>query len=600
MSLLRELFIRIKGDTKDYNKKVDGVDKKTNSLTKNIAKYGMAIKGAFLAAAVAVVAFAKKAMEAYDQQVKAEASLTAALGGREDMMRRIAMTASDLQKRTLFGDEKSIEAASRLAQNIGANEKAIKQLLPLVADFASAKGMDMATTADLVGKTLASSTNLLSRYGLQIEGAVGSTERLESATRALEKAFGGQAEAAAKAGLGPLTQLKNIIGDYTEELGKAIVKSEQWAKTIEMAAKWMEVAQLAAIGISGQAEADAIRFSSEWRDASETAEEYIDKVATAQVHFRKKIAETNAELKKTINPFKRKELKNDLEYFTVIIDELTKSVRGVFDDFGGGGGGIVEELGLIAAKEKEIADLTESIPSITDRLELAKANDQLKKLNEELETLKSLTTFKPEQINIAPIEAIAPAMLAVADATDAATESLDRWAANWKETVLPEVQAVIENLDLLIQDFIVDSLGTLAESFGAALATGDWQSALDKMLIMVADWAGYFGKLLIAAGLASQAFMKSLATNPGIAIAAGIALVAAAGLVKGALSKNPMKGSGGGGGSSSVASSAGQGDFFEGFRFLQPDLQVSVTGELVGRGSDLVTVINNEGRRRNF
>ncbi len=39
----------------------------------------------------------------------------------------------------------------------------------------------------------------------------------------LEKKFGGQAEAAAKTGLGPIQQLKNAWGDFLEQIGAAIM-----------------------------------------------------------------------------------------------------------------------------------------------------------------------------------------------------------------------------------------------------------------------------------------------------------------------------------------------------------------------------------------
>jgi len=89
--------------------------------------------------------------------------------------------------------------------------------------MATAKGMNLVQAADLVAKSVGSSTNALSRYGITITGAVGSQERLNTATEALNKAFGGQAEAVSKVGLGPLTQLKNILGDLSEDIGKIIL-----------------------------------------------------------------------------------------------------------------------------------------------------------------------------------------------------------------------------------------------------------------------------------------------------------------------------------------------------------------------------------------
>ena len=47
-------------------------------------------------------------------------------------------------------------------------------------DFAQGATMGLAEASKLVAKTLGSSTNALSRYGVEVNGAVGSNERLES------------------------------------------------------------------------------------------------------------------------------------------------------------------------------------------------------------------------------------------------------------------------------------------------------------------------------------------------------------------------------------------------------------------------------------
>jgi len=86
-------------------------------------------------------------------------------------------------------------------------------------DLAAAKNMDLTAAADLVSKTLGSTTNALSRYGIQVEGAVGSTARLESLTKNIAKAFGGQAAAQAKTLTGRMKSLDNVWGDFLETLG---------------------------------------------------------------------------------------------------------------------------------------------------------------------------------------------------------------------------------------------------------------------------------------------------------------------------------------------------------------------------------------------
>ena len=102
--------------------------------------------------------------------------------------------ASALQSVTTFGDENIIQAQALIAAFTD-DEEAIKRATEATLDLAAAKGMDLFAAADLVAKTLGSSTNALSRYGIEVVGAVGSTERLNSLTGNLAETFGGQAAA---------------------------------------------------------------------------------------------------------------------------------------------------------------------------------------------------------------------------------------------------------------------------------------------------------------------------------------------------------------------------------------------------------------------
>ncbi|MGM0504719.1 MAG: hypothetical protein ACQESQ_08875 [Bacteroidota bacterium] len=217
---LLALTAKLTADTSKFKQGLDKGKKDVNSFSKSIKKVGGLIAGAF---AVSVLKnFAQESVRLYDVQEKAESGLLTALKGRYDIQQDIIRQAQEMQRKTLYGDEQSIEAAGRLAQVLGTNKQAIQDLLPLVADFATAKKMDMAQAAELIAKTVGSSTNALSRYGVVVEGAVGSSERLESATDALNQMVGGQAEAAAETGAASGQQLANSWGDVKEEFGELI------------------------------------------------------------------------------------------------------------------------------------------------------------------------------------------------------------------------------------------------------------------------------------------------------------------------------------------------------------------------------------------
>ena len=129
--------------------------------------------------------------------------------------------AAGLQKVTTFGDENIINAMALIGMFVKEEDK-IKKLTVATLDFAASKGVDLAMASDLIVKTFASSTNALSRYGLIVEGAAGSNERLNSLLQAMS-VYGGQAEAMAKTLTGQLEQLNNELGDQQEEIGERLI-----------------------------------------------------------------------------------------------------------------------------------------------------------------------------------------------------------------------------------------------------------------------------------------------------------------------------------------------------------------------------------------
>ena len=153
------------------------------------------------------------------EQEKAEKKLETAIGRRSNALLAFA---SQQQQVTRFGDEETITAMSLVGAYTD-NEKAISRLTKASMDLAVAKGMDLNSAVDLVSKSVFSSTNALSRYGVTITGVQGSTQRLESATDALTKLYGGQAVEDAKTYDGVMEQLGNSLGDLGEGMGMALV-----------------------------------------------------------------------------------------------------------------------------------------------------------------------------------------------------------------------------------------------------------------------------------------------------------------------------------------------------------------------------------------
>ena len=196
--------------SKKASKNIKGLNSSLGGLAKQA---GIAAAG-FFGAKMLLDGF-KQAIDLSAKQELAEKKLEASLGRTSQAL---LDQASALQQQTAFGDEAIIEAQALIAAFTD-EEETIKAATQATIDLAAAKGMDLVAAADLVSKSLGSSTNALSRYGIEVTGAVGSSERLETLTTNVGNLFGGQAAAQADTMSGALDQMHNAIGDAAENLG---------------------------------------------------------------------------------------------------------------------------------------------------------------------------------------------------------------------------------------------------------------------------------------------------------------------------------------------------------------------------------------------
>ena len=214
--------VRTKG-AKKSKKDLKGVEGGMKSLGKAAAIAG----SAFFAAKGLITGF-KKLIELAGAQELAEKKLEASLGR---VSQALLKQASALQQVSMFGDEAIIEAQALIAAFVD-DEEAIKKATQATLDLAAAKGMDLTAAADLVSKTLGSSTNAMSRYGIEVNGAVGSTERLDSLVGNIADKFGGQAKAQTETMAGAIKQLNMAMGDLGEDIGEVFIKPVTTAATV--------------------------------------------------------------------------------------------------------------------------------------------------------------------------------------------------------------------------------------------------------------------------------------------------------------------------------------------------------------------------------
>ena len=129
---------------------------------------------------------------------------------------------SALQQVTMFGDE-TINSVIATMGAFGANEEQAKGLTEATLDLAAGLGIDLNTAGQLIAKTFGSSTNALSRYGVELESGLSQQERFIAITDGVKQKFGELSKLMAKTTKGQLAQTSNAFGDMQERLGEALV-----------------------------------------------------------------------------------------------------------------------------------------------------------------------------------------------------------------------------------------------------------------------------------------------------------------------------------------------------------------------------------------
>lgn len=322
------------------------------------------------------------------------------------------------------------------------------------------------------------------------------------------------------------------------------------------------------------------------------------------------------------------------------------------------------EIGLIEAETKKLKELEEARDKAGTPKEVAKYNGLIATQSEYLKNLKEITLeeyklsqirlqsltpkgfdttpLKPESkglgfsIELDTIKQVAAAMAIATNKSKVFGESFDlaaeqsgilndalnylvengvsvnSFAIDSLKAQLHSLGEVSINVSGLITQTLTDALISVGEGIGQLMAgTQTVSGFFDGILLVVIDFVSSFGKLLISAGIASQAFKEALISNPYVAIAAGVALVAAAALVKGVLKKGPKAPALAQGGLAFGPTMALVGDNRN--ARVNPEViapldrlkelmganggAMEVTGEFRLRGSDLVATVEKQNNR---
>ncbi|MDD2231238.1 MAG: hypothetical protein PHY48_17785, partial [Candidatus Cloacimonetes bacterium] len=126
--------------------------------------------------------------------------------------------ASAMQSLTNFEDDQLLALMSKLSQTFKLNKDEIQQLVPLLLDFTEANkatGMSVESAFDLMGRALNGHTEMLGRYGIELDDTRLKTEGVSYLVEKLGEDYGGTAIALADLRL----QNANAWGDIQETVG---------------------------------------------------------------------------------------------------------------------------------------------------------------------------------------------------------------------------------------------------------------------------------------------------------------------------------------------------------------------------------------------
>ena len=219
--------------SQNLTRSLQGTANKMKSIGKSMSMYVTA----------PLAGMAALSLKAFDEQAKALAQVEAGLKSTGNAVgytsKQLERMAEDLQQNSLFGDEEILKGATaQLLTFTNIAGVQFERTQQAALDLATRLDGDLKSSSIMLGKALndpVANLSALSRAGIQFSTdqkqtvkTLVETNRLAEAQtlilNELEKQYGGSAEAAARAGLGPLQQLQMAIGDLSEEFGKIIAE----------------------------------------------------------------------------------------------------------------------------------------------------------------------------------------------------------------------------------------------------------------------------------------------------------------------------------------------------------------------------------------
>ena len=210
-------------DESAYNADLAKTSAATATQTGKMGGALTALKGigvlAYAAIGTAAVSFAADAIAAAREHEVAVTRLRDAVGNAADSFED---QATALQQLSGFSDEAIIDATTLLSKyDLTASQ--LRELNPLVVDYARFTGKDVATAAGDLGKALLGNTRALKAVGVEYVATGNRTRDLATLMAALEAKVGGAAAAFGETSEGKAAKLRESFEELKEAIGEGLL-----------------------------------------------------------------------------------------------------------------------------------------------------------------------------------------------------------------------------------------------------------------------------------------------------------------------------------------------------------------------------------------
>jgi hypothetical protein len=225
------------------NDKMEETNKRSSGMSgalSNLKSHWISTTAILGGAAMAFYKVAQAGMESEQAELKLAAAMKNSSTYTKERFNHLKDYAAQLQKVSIYEDEEVMKVQTLLTQ-YHLEGQALDDVTQAVMDFASAKGMDLASAADLMGRAINGSTDSIRGMKVELKDLTSRTERANAVVKEISATFGGSAAAAADTAAGRFKQAQIAMGDLAETIGGALLPAVKMiSEAVKAAANWFQ------------------------------------------------------------------------------------------------------------------------------------------------------------------------------------------------------------------------------------------------------------------------------------------------------------------------------------------------------------------------